>query len=614
MQQNLTAVIDELPDGALARADSGRLFTIAGAVALIVVTLVALVSQRWASIHALANARGSAAEVARTHASLLASELQKYRLLPLVLTEYPDIRLALEDPRPEVVDRVNRELELLVARTDAAAIFLVDNAGRRLAASSWRIPDPRSDQGYGDRPYFVQAMRNGTGEFYSMGSISSQPGLFISRRIEVKDGARTRPLGVVAVKVDFTRLEAGWAQQPGPTYVTNQDGVVVITSRPDWRFRTTRAPDPATRAGLEHDLQLTAGALKPLPLKDADGRFVERTGKTERTFAAAESPIPMAGWRLTSLSPLTPAEASAGVAARSTTLATVAVVFMVLAEMFRRRERALVWIAARRALEIEVARRTAELQDANERLVIKSAEREEVERQFRAAREELAQASRLGSIGQITAGVAHEINQPVAAIRTFAENAAKFLSRGDAAKVHENLGTIVDLTTRIGNITAELRSFARRGTPPIAAVPLSAVLDGALLLIGDQLRAAKITLERPRQALGSMIVVADRVRLEQVLINLLQNAIEALKGVPDPRVRISAEAGEQVVILVADNGPGINPAIADDLFTPFTTGKPAGLGLGLGIARDITREFGGELTVAQSPLGGAGFQIVLRRP
>src|SRR3546814_858828 len=118
--------------------------------------------------------------------------------------------------------------------------------------------------------------------------------------------------------------------------------------------------------------------------------------------------------------------------------------------------------AAHQALEREVAARTRDLRAANADLKAASDLQVETDRRYRASREELAQASRLGSIGQITAGVAHEINQPLAAIRSFAENSLAYLKRGDAAKAEGNLGTIIDLTARVGAITGELRNFARR--------------------------------------------------------------------------------------------------------------------------------------------------------
>jgi two-component system C4-dicarboxylate transport sensor histidine kinase DctB len=217
----------------------------------------------------------------------------------------------------------------------------------------------------------------------------------------------------------------------------------------------------------------------------------------------------------------------------------------------------------------------------------------------------------LSAIGQIIAGVIHEINQPVAAIRAFADNASSFLERKQPEKAKQNLGTIADLTTRIGAITAELRAFARRSTPAIGFLRIGDVIDGALLLLGDRIRAGGVTIDRRGDE--ELSVRADRVRLEQILINLIQNALDALEGTANPVVRIEAKEGPPITIVVADNGPGIDPAVADDLFTPFVTAREDGLGLGLGIARDIAREFGGELETAKSPLGGAAFRLRLER-
>ena len=223
---------------------------------------------------------------------------------------------------------------------------------------------------------------------------------------------------------------------------------------------------------------------------------------------------------------------------------------------------------AREALEQEVARRTAELRATNDQLTVEIAERIRADQRFRAAREELAQANRLGSLGSITAGVAHEINQPVAAIRTLADNARTFLSRDKPDKAAGNLATIVELTERIGSIVQEMRRFVRRGTHGLGPVSLDAVLDGTMLLIGDRFRTAGVALERPR--VGALPqVVAGRIRLEQVLVNLLQNALDAVAETPAPRVRLTVvEHNDGVELTVEDNGPGLDPAIATEIFTP----------------------------------------------
>ena len=260
---------------------------------------------------------------------------------------------------------------------------------------------------------------------------------------------------------------------------------------------------------------------------------------------------------------------------------------------------------ARLRLEADVAERTAELREANAALRIESSERAETDRRYRAAREELAQASRLGTLGQITAGVAHEINQPVAAIRTFADSGMRLIDRGDDGTARDNLAHIVGLADRIGAITAELRGFARRRAPVGGTATIGSVLDGVLILIGERARG-RLTVAIDDAARRTS-VVGDRVRLEQILVNLIQNALEA-----GGDVRIVADHADAVLTLtVADDGPGVAPDIDEHLFTPFTSGKDAGLGLGLAIARDIAREFGGDLAHRATP-AGATFDLFLK--
>jgi two-component system C4-dicarboxylate transport sensor histidine kinase DctB len=568
--------------------------------AALAVAIVAAAAFRWASAHARSETADVAAQAARNHQGLLLSELQKFRLLPLVLSEYPDVRAVLEGAGGATAERLNLKLELLAERTDAAVIYVVGADGSTLAASNWRLPTSFVGHRYGFRPYFRGAMESGAAELFALGTVSGRPGLFIARRI----AAGGRALGVVVVKVEFDGLEAEWARQAGPTFVTDADGVIIITSRPDWRFRSLR-PIPAERqAALRRALQYGDSPIRPLGLAVEDGE-VEVPGGSRHVAAATAAAL--GGSLLHVLQPLDPALASARAGARNAVLAAFALVVLMLALLIRAGERHALREEARRALEEEVALRTGELRETNRLLTEESQERAEADRRYRSAREELAQANRLSSLGQIIAGVAHEINQPVAAIRTFSDNALRFLERDQAGKAAENLTVIGELTARIGSITAELRSFARRRTPALGPVRVRDVIDGALLLV-----APPIPLERSGDE--SALVIADRVRLEQILVNLLQNAAEALKDREHGRIRIEvAHAANGITLLVADNGPGVAPAIAAELFTPFVSGREDGLGLGLAIARDIAREFGGELELVASPLGGAGFLLRLRK-
>ena len=559
----------------------------------------------WSQQNAITTVDRSARSAVAEHRQLLASELQKFRLLPIVIAELPDVATVLSGGRDD--GRANRTLELLARRTDAAAIYAIDRTGRTVAANNWRQRGSFVGQRYEFRPYFVDAMQSGRAELFALGTVSRRPGLYLSRRID-RDG---RPLGVIVVKVEFDALERSWARSPGVTLATDSHGVVLVTSIPGWRFRATHAPDAATLASARRTLQFGAAplALAPVTLRDTEATVGRGAGASR--YRVARLPSPLANGEVIRLAPAAPAlRAAWGQGLLAAALLAIAAIIaggLVVRGADRRRLQR----EARIALESEVAARTSELRDSNARLQVESAERIEVDRRYRAAREELAQANRLGSIGQITAGVAHEINQPLAAIRTFAENGAAFLDRGTPAAARDNLARIVALTDRMAAITAELRAFARRKHNAPGAVQVGAILDGLLLLIGERARES-LTLDADPDV-RAIDVIGDRIRLEQILVNLVQNALDAIRGVPDGRIILSAaRAGSGVELRVADTGAGIDPAIRDTLFTPFTTGKDGGLGLGLAIARDIAREFGGELSALDAP-GGAVFVLTLRR-
>jgi two-component system C4-dicarboxylate transport sensor histidine kinase DctB len=264
------------------------------------------------------------------------------------------------------------------------------------------------------------------------------------------------------------------------------------------------------------------------------------------------------------------------------------------------------------ALEREVAARTGELRRANEQLRAESERRAELDARYREAREELGQASRLASIGQISAGVAHEINQPLAAIRTYAENGLKLSEGGRHDDARDNLGRIVALTDRIGAITGELRAFSRRKTRVTGPATLGEAVDGLLLLLPAPARQ-RLAIDIPPRLLKAK-VVGERIRLEQILVNLVQNAAEAVAGRSEGEIRLTADARPDAIdVLIADNGPGVSAEVCDSLFTPFATAKPEGLGLGLAIAREIAREFGGELVHLGERTDATVFRLTLVR-
>ena len=584
------------------------LSTIALGVAFVAVWLAGSLAGSRALGSVVSQGRASAA----LHAAVLRSELQKFRLVPLALADDPEARAALES-RPLSIAGLDRRLEHLNAGIRAAAIYLVDATGRTLAASNWNQPLSFVGSNYHFRAYFREALARGSFEQFALGTVSRIPGLYIARRVRAANAR-----GVVVLKVEFDELEAEWAQSGSPAFVTDPRGIVLITSVPAWRFLTERPIDSAHRAAIRRNLDFGDAPLTPLPIAANDRPGVVTVTSPgddgRQRYVETLTPTGTPGWTLHVLTPVGTSVADAANIARLVTAIMLILGWVAVTAVTRlrrrRRQNAIRQAADRAALEAEVESRTADLRDANRHLLQEMADRRLSEANLQAARDQLVQANKLASLGQITAGVAHEINQPVAAIRSYADNGRLLLERDRVDDLAANLDRIVSMTERIGAITSELRGFARKARGTTGPIAIADAIDGALLLLRDRIDRQKVRIvsegARDAQVLG------ERVRLEQVLMNLLVNALEAMERTGGKRIAIAigCEAA-RTTLDITDDGPGVGVAALADLFRPFATTKDQGLGLGLIISRDIMRDLGGDLTYEAGGIG-ARFRLWLR--
>lgn len=542
--------------------------------------------------------------------ALLASELDRHRATPVVLASEDIIVQALRRPDPATLDRVNARLDMLAVQTGAAAIYLVDRQGKTIAANNYRTPVSFVGADYAYRPYFRAAMQTGSDEYFALGSRSGRPGLYLSRRV----GPDSEGAGVIVVKIEFDKVEAAWRRQAEQALVSNRDGVILLASDPARRFRTLTPLEPNREKALRDSRQFGDAPLTPLdpPIVTArDGR-IQMGGKV---FVPLRRALPVEDWTLLLLVPIADADRAAGPVRWTAGLAG-ALVMVVLAWIWRARLRRLDGqrqeAEVRRELELRVEERTTALTTANAQLSNQIEDRKRTEARLRTLQADLVQANRLAHLGQIVAGVAHEINQPVAAIRANADNALTLLSREQPQAAQDKLTRIQGLTERIGSIVEDLRGFARKTPPRTTTVVVDEAVEGALLLVSSRMRDEGVAVERTGQARVS--AQGDRIRLEQVLVNLLQNAFEALGDQADARIGLDISTTDDlVVIAVTDNGPGLSQVTLRTLFTPFSTTKPNGLGLGLVISRDIVEAFGGSLVVASPERRGARFEVRLKR-
>lgn len=548
--------------------DRMTLVTIIAAAILVIALLGYVGLERALRNAALAEAQVAAAGDAAILAEGLQSELEKFSLVPLVLAEDPQVQeLLAGDFSGETI--LNQRLEELAVQTGAATIYLTDANGTTLAASNWQLPTSFVGSNYAFRRYFTTTMESGNATQFALGTVSRRPGLYMAQRV----GAGAQILGIVAVKVEFDALELSWLDGTEGVFVTDADGVVLVTSNPDWRFNTVRPEVSSQRDRIADERQFGLADLPPMPNVAAGATLVETA------LIEAEHTISPNDWVLHLLFDPAPRLSAARANAQLALILALFAASLVGGAVFVLRSR------RQARMEMQAKERATKWRD------------------------QMQQANRLAMLGQVTAGIGHEIRQPVSAMRVYAENGSKMIGLGDTASAKENFGKIVSLADRIGMITEELRQFSRQNTAQPREISLGEVIEGALLMLGDRITNCQIALKIPEADDLAIKVRGEHVGLEQVLINLLQNAIDASGAGGKIEIEITKRT-EQCALTVSDSGPGLTDVQRNTLFQPFATTKQDGLGLGLVISQDIMRSLGGSLN-ADANGSGARFTMTV---
>ena len=601
-----------------------RLFLVLTSVAILV-GAVAWGTYRISQQMGLAELQATGRHRLDLYATSLEREIGKYAYFPATLGLERDVLDLLAQPdNTRLAGTLNSYLERLNERAGTLAIYILDRRGQVLASSNWRRGDSFVGEDLSFREYFRDAMENGSGRLFGIGTTRSEPGYYLSSALADQD----KVLGVAVVKVSLEQLEKSWTTVEAPVLVADENGVAILSSVQDWKFTTLRPLDESTRNLFDRTQQYNRRALQPLgvtelSLLDFGARVVRLNHEQQETVTAypvagkflwQSLPMPGTPWTLTVFSHIDPVDSMSRI--RAAVAGTTTVLLYILAAMFLQRRRHLRdRLAAREALqkaydelERKVEERTADLSAANRQL-----QDEVAERTLRAAQDELIQAGKLAVIGQLSAGIVHELNQPLAALRTLSGNATRFLERGDEATARANLERIGQLVDRMGQITGQLKAFARKSTGKAQPVDLRTVVSNAVALLDQRLRAAGAAVITLLPELPAM-ALCDPNRIEQVVVNLIDNAIDAVDGQEQRKIEIGMETNEAVIDLhVRDHGPGLSDEVRQRLFEPFFTTKDAGHGLGLGLAisAGIVSDFGGTLMGANHPDGGAIFTLEL---
>jgi two-component system C4-dicarboxylate transport sensor histidine kinase DctB len=558
-----------------------------------------------------------ASSALRLAVAALAGHLSRYEPLPALIADHEIIEELLQTPtEPALRQAANEYLKAINQLLESSDIYVLTPDGNTIAASNYDVPGTFIGQNFHYRPYFQSAIVGQQARFYALGTTSLKRGYYFSAPVEESG----KILGVIVFKVDIDSIENSWRGGEYKIFVADPEGIIFMTGSPEWLYTGILPLDAPRLARTQASRRYAEAELRPLPVSEAvyHGQQLMQIaeGGTRREYLRLSHYMPEADWTVNVLLDT----ASVRTQARTTLVAVllfICLAALAAAILWQRRarvvERLRLQEEARNTLEKRVEERTADLARVNEQIELEIAERRLTEQELRKTQADLIQAGKLAGLGQMSAALSHEFNQPLAAAKTYADSAALLIDRGRVPEAQDNVRRISALIDRMASISRHLRNFARKPNEKLGPVPLPEVIADTMEIVAPRLKAADARLMVDLEQEG-LVVQAGPVRLQQVLVNIISNAADAVEGLENREITLSARrAGGRIAIEVSDRGPGVPAAIAERIFDPFftTKGVGRGLGLGLSISYNIIKDFGGSLSVSGRPGGGAAFRVVL---
>ncbi len=553
----------------------------------------------------------------RLAVSALGGHLSRYEPLPALMADHDDIEELVAHPEDQRLrQRANIYLKSINDLLKSSDIYIMTLDGETIAASNYDGPASFIGQNFSYRPYFQDAAKGLQSRFFALGTTSHKRGYYFASPILFNDVIK----GVIVFKVDIEGIEASFGTGENRIVVTDPEGIIFMTGVPQWLYSAVLPLTPDRIARTEASRRYADAKLSQLPVTEgifgSHRLMTIREGQQDREYLVLSQPMPEAGWTVNVLMDT----GSVRTQVQTTMLAALlcfglagALLVAMLQRRRRLQDRLVHQAEAQAELERRVEERTADLARVNRDIKREVAERRQTEKQLRKTQKDLIQAGKLAALGQMSAALSHEFNQPLAAAKTYAESASLLIERGRVEEASSNLSRISALIERMASISRHLRNFARKPNEHVGPVPLDTVVADTLEIVSARLKAADAQLH---VALGpeTLFVKAGPVRLQQVLVNIISNAADAVEGLDDRRIDLTAQKSDnKVIVSVRDRGPGVPLAIMERIFDPFfsTKGVGKGLGLGLSISYNIVKDFGGRLVVTNLEDGGARFDIEL---
>ena len=541
----------------------------------------------------------------------LDAQLARFRFIPQLIARNQLLVETLKEPENSArINLMNHFLQDVNGITGASDTYLMDNQGLTLAASNWLDELTFVGRNFSFRPYFIQAMQGRLGRYFALGTTSGERGYYFAYPVIYA----AEVIGAVVIKMDLSHIEQRWSRRETQFIVTDEDGIIFITTQPGWLFHSIQPLSEQKTQQILSSRRYGDIRIQPIDYsisheqdRDSIATLTDPESNQTRQYLTEDFAMPEAGWTVSILAPLDKTTSSSIIAMLIILLLGVLMILIfALARQRhkRRQERERFQLESQKKLEHEVTIRTADLLNEIE-------EHKHTEQILRDTQHELIQTAKLAVLGQMSASISHELNNPLAAIRSYADNARKFLNLNKADKADENLSRIAELTERMGKISSQLKFFARKSSGNLETIVIDYVIQSAIDITQPQRKNTSIQVNT-EQVQSGLSVRADHIQLEQVLVNLINNAMHALTDHQAGEIHISCEKiNKQVLIHVEDNGPGIDEHNLEHIFDPFFTTRKSGLGLGLSISARIIDSMNGKLSAVNRKQGGACFTIAL---
>jgi len=544
--------------------------------------------------------------------------LEKYESLPELLARDKKLVNFLINPGGhDRIEALNRYLETINEISNAADTYLMDKEGLTIAASNWQEEHPFVGRNFSYRPYFKQAMKGHLGRYFALGTTSIKRGYYFAYPVRRENEI----LGAVVIKINIDTVEMKWGDHDETFLVTDPDNVIFITTNPDWRFKTLGEVTPLTIDLIKKSKRYPNSAIDPidfLKVKNYDfGSIIniKSPAGDKKTFLQQTEFMEEAGWIVQIMSNISPLRQK--IVGVNVLVGTGFLFSYLLLSLLRQRRKRLAELKryedrSRRALqevneklETRVSERTSELVQTNEMLLKEIQDRKDTEAVLKRTRSELVHAAKMATLGQMSAGINHELNQPLAAIRSYSDNARELLNKDRTDEAVWNMTQIGELTDRMAQLGVQLKEFSRKSNDQLDIVPLHGVIDGALEILSPAIRKVDIDIAVTLVP-DNLEIYVNQILFQQVIVNLISNAMQAVENCEPRNISITAQNHESnVVIIVQDSGTGIAPENISQIFDPFFTTKQPGQGLGLGltITKRILKEMNGKIIIEPSATG-----------